>query len=120
MTSRICVKNIPKHCDEKKLRAHFDSDAQLAGELTDVRVMRTREGKPRQFGFVGFRSEEAAEPALNGSQPGAAAPPGSACSPRQSPVRARMAWAAVLSNTMACNSRGPPPSSGGEYPTIGL
>ena len=58
-TSRVCVKSIPKHCDERRLRQHFEADASL--EVTDVKVMRTKEGKPRQFGFVGFRSAEAAE-----------------------------------------------------------
>ena len=33
----------------------------MGGEVTDVRVMKTRDGKARQFGFVGFRTAEAAE-----------------------------------------------------------
>ena len=58
--TRLCVKNLPKHCDEKRLRKHFES--RMDGhEVSDVRVMRTRDGKPRNFGFVGFRSAEAAE-----------------------------------------------------------
>jgi hypothetical protein len=37
-TSRICVKNLPKYADEKRLREHFGAK----GEVTDVKVMRTR------------------------------------------------------------------------------
>ena len=58
-TTRLCVKNLPKHCDEKQLRAHFNT----TGDVTDVRIIRTQQGKSRQFGFVGFRSVEAAAPA---------------------------------------------------------
>ena len=61
VSTRLCVKNLPKHCTEKRLKEHFEGLA--AGTVTDVRVMRTSEGKARQFGFVGFRSEEAAEQA---------------------------------------------------------
>jgi hypothetical protein len=37
-TSRICIKNLPKHADEKRLKDHFSAK----GEVTDVKVMRTR------------------------------------------------------------------------------
>ena len=56
-STRVIVKNIPKHCDEKRLRAHFES---ISPDVTDVRVMKTKEGKSRCFGFIGFRSAEAA------------------------------------------------------------
>ena len=56
--SRLCVKNLPKHCDEKRLRQHFAQSGE--GEVTDVRVMRTKVGKSRLFGFVGFRTPHAA------------------------------------------------------------
>ena len=36
-TSRIIVKNIPKHVDERRLREHFSAK----GEVTDAKVMRT-------------------------------------------------------------------------------
>ena len=55
--TRLCIKNLPKHCDEKRLKQHFTRDG---GEVTDVRVMRTQAGKSRLFGFVGFRTPEAA------------------------------------------------------------
>lgn len=40
--------------DEAKLKKHFEAKAQV----TDVKLMRNREGKSRRFGFVGFKSEE--------------------------------------------------------------
>ncbi|KAI3433825.1 hypothetical protein D9Q98_003629 [Chlorella vulgaris] len=59
-TSRICVKNLPKYVDDRRLREHFAAK----GEVTDAKVMRTRDGKSRCFGFVGFRSPVEAEAAL--------------------------------------------------------
>lgn len=58
--SRICVKNLPKYLDEKKLREYFSQK----GEVTDAKLMRTRDGKSRQFGFIGYRSEAEAQAAL--------------------------------------------------------
>ena len=37
-TSRVCVKNLPKHLDEKRLREHFSAK----GEVTDAKIMRTK------------------------------------------------------------------------------
>lgn len=37
-TSRICVKNLPKYVDDRRLREHFAA----RGEVTDAKVMRTR------------------------------------------------------------------------------
>ena len=59
-SSRLCVKNIPKRCDEKRLKEHFQA---FDSSVTDVRVMRAKEGRSRQFGFVGFRTPEQAEAA---------------------------------------------------------
>ncbi|CAI9090689.1 OLC1v1025512C3 [Oldenlandia corymbosa var. corymbosa] len=58
--SRICVKNLPKYVAEDRLREFFSQK----GEVTDAKLMRTRDGKSRQFGFVGFRSEEEANEAI--------------------------------------------------------
>lgn len=58
--SRICVKNLPKYVSEDRLRELFSQK----GEVTDAKLMRTKDGKSRQFGFVGFRTELEAEEAL--------------------------------------------------------
>ena len=58
-SSRLIVRNLPKHLTDKRLREHFGAK----GEVTDVRIMKTREGKSRQFGFVGFKSEAQAKAA---------------------------------------------------------
>ena len=55
-TSRLIVKGLPKYADEKRVKEHFSTH----GQVTDVKVMRTREGTSRMFGFVGFSSVEEA------------------------------------------------------------
>ena len=57
-SSRICVKGLRKHTKEQDLREAFGKK----GEVTDVRLMKTKDGKSRQFAFIGFRTEaQAAE-----------------------------------------------------------
>eukprot|EP00752_Nemacystus_decipiens_P011869 g10527.t1 len=58
--TRLIVKNVPKHVDEKRLRKHFAE----RGQVSDARIVRTKEGKSRQFAFVGFTTEADAEDAL--------------------------------------------------------
>uniref|UniRef100_A0A182M370 RRM domain-containing protein n=1 Tax=Anopheles culicifacies TaxID=139723 RepID=A0A182M370_9DIPT len=58
--SRIIIKNIPNGFDEAKLRNHFST----CGIITDVQLKYTPEGKFRNFGFIGFESEEHAEKAI--------------------------------------------------------
>jgi len=58
--SRICVKNLPRYLAEDRLREHFSQ----AGEVTDAKIIRTKDGKSRQFGFVGYRTEEEAQAAV--------------------------------------------------------
>nr|CAD1827624.1 unnamed protein product [Ananas comosus var. bracteatus] len=60
MVSRLCVKNLPKYVNEDRLREFFSQK----GEVTDAKIMRTKDGKSRQFAFIGFRSEKEAEAAL--------------------------------------------------------
>ncbi|RAL37707.1 hypothetical protein DM860_000401 [Cuscuta australis] len=58
--SRICVKNLPKYVSEDRIREFFSQK----GEVTDAKLMRTSDGKSRQFGFVGFRTEQEANEAI--------------------------------------------------------
>ncbi|KAL6549886.1 hypothetical protein OROMI_020374 [Orobanche minor] len=58
--SRICVKSLPKYVAEDRLRDHFSQK----GEVTDAKIMRTKNGISREFGFVGFRTEHEAEEAI--------------------------------------------------------
>ncbi|OVA01962.1 RNA recognition motif domain [Macleaya cordata] len=58
--SRVCVKNLPKYVAEDNLRDFFSQK----GEVTDAKLMRTKDGKSRQFAFIGFRTEQQAEEAL--------------------------------------------------------
>ncbi|XP_044491836.1 multiple RNA-binding domain-containing protein 1 isoform X3 [Mangifera indica] len=58
--SRICVKNLPKYVAEDRLREVFSRN----GEITDAKLMRTKDGKSRQFAFIGFRTEQEAEEAI--------------------------------------------------------
>ncbi|XP_052564586.1 probable RNA-binding protein 19 [Culex pipiens pallens] len=58
--SRIIVKNLPNGFTESKLRDHFSR----CGIVTDVQLKYTPEGKFRNFGFVGYESEEQAAKAI--------------------------------------------------------
>ncbi|KAG2501693.1 hypothetical protein HYH03_000195 [Edaphochlamys debaryana] len=59
-SSRLCVKNMPKYVDEARLKEFFS----VKGEVTDVKVLRTKDGRSRQLGFIGFKTEEGATAAL--------------------------------------------------------
>ncbi|URE45051.1 hypothetical protein MUK42_25200 [Musa troglodytarum] len=61
LRSRLCIKNLPKYVSEDRLREFFSQK----GEVTDAKLMRTKDGKSRQFAFIGFRTEREAEDALN-------------------------------------------------------
>ncbi|XP_072949367.1 probable RNA-binding protein 19 [Epargyreus clarus] len=54
--SRLIVKNLPNKVTVEKLKDIFSEK----GEITDVQLKYTKDGKFRNFGFVGFRSEEQA------------------------------------------------------------
>ncbi|CAH2078516.1 unnamed protein product, partial [Thlaspi arvense] len=58
--SRIIVKDLPKHVTEAELRDHFSPK----GEITDAKLIRLKEGKSRQFAFIGFRSDHEAQDAV--------------------------------------------------------
>ena len=59
--SRVIVKQLPSKMSEKRLRELFSQ----CGEVTDVRLMKTKSGKFRNFGFVGFVSDAQAKAAVN-------------------------------------------------------
>lgn len=61
MSSRIIVKNLPKHITEKRLSSHFGSK----GSITDVKLMHTPSGVFRRFAFVGFSCLEEAQSAIS-------------------------------------------------------
>ncbi|CAK7901082.1 multiple RNA-binding domain-containing protein 1 [[Candida] anglica] len=57
--SRLIVKGLPKYYTEQKLREHFSKQ----GNVTDVKLMKTRNGESRRFAFIGYKSFEDAEKA---------------------------------------------------------
>ena len=59
--TRLCVKCLPPYATEVHLRRHFD---EMQEHITEVRLLRTRDGRSRNFGFVGFRGSGEAEEAL--------------------------------------------------------
>ena len=62
-STRLIVKNLPKHLTEERLKEHF---RKLAGEtvsVTDARIMR-KGNRSRQFGFIGYKSEKHAQKAM--------------------------------------------------------
>lgn len=59
--SRICVKNLGKSTTEKQLKELFGTK----GEVTDVRIVKTKSGKSRQLAFLGFRTDIQADEAIN-------------------------------------------------------
>ena len=57
-SSRLIIKNLPKHMTEDRLAEHFRNmkdDEKMV--VTDARIMR-KGNKSRQFGFIGFKSEK--------------------------------------------------------------
>ncbi|XP_036785198.2 probable RNA-binding protein 19 isoform X3 [Manis pentadactyla] len=59
--SRLIVKNLPNGMKEERFRQLFAA----FGTLTDCSLKFTKDGKFRKFGFIGFKSEEEAQTALN-------------------------------------------------------
>lgn len=58
--SRLIVKNLPKDIKEDRLRSLFSTK----GEITDLKLCKTKDGKFRRFGFVGFKTKEEADDAV--------------------------------------------------------
>ncbi|CAK1551172.1 unnamed protein product [Leptosia nina] len=57
--SRLIVKNLPNKVTVEKLKELFSEK----GEVTDVQLKYTKDGKFRNFGFIGYRTEEQANAA---------------------------------------------------------
>lgn len=60
MASRVIVKNLPKHASDGRLRDYFGS----IGEITDCKIQKTKDGRSRNFAFIGFRNSSEAEAAV--------------------------------------------------------
>ncbi|NXY82189.1 RBM19 protein, partial [Alcedo cyanopectus] len=59
--SRLIVKNLPNGMKEDRFRKLFSA----FGSLTDCCLKFTKDGKFRKFGFIGYKSEDEAQTALN-------------------------------------------------------
>ena len=51
--SRVIVKNLPAKCSDELIKQIFSSQ----GEVTDIKLVKTKGGTFRKFGFVGFSQE---------------------------------------------------------------
>ena len=58
-SSRLCVKGLPVHMTEKRLKEAFSAAAKE--QVTDAKIMKLKSGVSRKFGFIGFSTPEAAE-----------------------------------------------------------
>ena len=55
--SRVIIKNLPQKIKDSKLRNKFEE----VGQVTDIRVIRTKDGFSRHFGYIGFVDCESAQ-----------------------------------------------------------
>jgi multiple RNA-binding domain-containing protein 1 len=60
--SRVIVKGLPPTISDAQLRTHFSRA--FPDEITDVKVARTKDGRVRQFAFLGFRGAGTAASAV--------------------------------------------------------
>ncbi|KAI5968404.1 MRD1 [Candida margitis] len=58
--SRLIVKGLPKYYTEENLKNHFSQQ----GEVTDVKLVKAKNGESRRFAFIGYKSNESAEKAV--------------------------------------------------------
>lgn len=58
--SRLIVKGLPKYLTEERLKEHFAQN----GNVSDVKLMKKRNGESRQFAFIGYKSQDDAERAV--------------------------------------------------------
>src|SRR5579862_2247979 len=69
MSTRIIIKNLPNNITPSRLKQHFSSsqsgNAFFAAEVTDAKLITdAKSGKSRGFAFVGYRTVEDAEKAV--------------------------------------------------------
>ena len=61
--SRIIVKNLPKYLEEPRLKEHFlkrcrsRNKSSVDSLITDVKIMKDRNGESRKFAFIGYLNE---------------------------------------------------------------
>uniref|UniRef100_A0A336LLS5 CSON011310 protein n=1 Tax=Culicoides sonorensis TaxID=179676 RepID=A0A336LLS5_CULSO len=58
--SRLIIKNLPKRIDEQRLKEIFNQK----GNVTDIQLKFTKDGKFRQFGFIGYENDIQAQEAV--------------------------------------------------------
>ncbi|KAI5963395.1 MRD1 [Candida theae] len=58
--SRLIVKGLPKYYTEENLKTHFSQQ----GDVTDVKLVKSKNGESRRFAFIGYKSDEAAQKAV--------------------------------------------------------
>ena len=102
--SRLIVKNLPTTITEDKFRKTFSSQG---GEVTDVQLKYTKEGKFRHFGFVGFKTDEGAQKAkqyFNNTYIGATKVSVEVCADLGDSVNKPRAWSKYASDSSAYKS----------------
>jgi multiple RNA-binding domain-containing protein 1 len=55
----LVVWNLPKYLTEQRFKEHFEQK----GQVTDVKIVKTKDGRSRQFGFIGYKTEQQAKAA---------------------------------------------------------
>jgi hypothetical protein len=70
-TSRLCVKNLPKHLTEKRLKDHFATK----GAVTDVKILKTRCARVYEMDCLQMMARRRQAAAGGGRRQAAAAPP---------------------------------------------
>ena len=70
--SRIIVKGLPSFLTDDNLKQHFEKrlnqthkNEPINSLITDVKILRNREGESRKFAFIGYHNEEDAFDAVN-------------------------------------------------------
>ncbi|KAL3895907.1 MAG: hypothetical protein SGCHY_004419 [Lobulomycetales sp.] len=63
MSSRILVKGLPRKISLQRFRSHFSTLADA--QVTDARLANTADGRFRRFGFIGFRTPQQAQAAVD-------------------------------------------------------